>query len=312
LNELNIVTHLKQELQGEGIQLKIIPISRWKEVRDEITQVLDGLTDPGILKYIKKYFDFDIEKSFQDPRSLLILSVPTWKVRFRFNYDGKEIEAIVPSAYMDFFRVKDKVDSILERSLGASGFKFEFLSIPAKLLAVRSGLARYGRNNIAYVEDAGSFIRFMIFASDLPVEDHEWHEKRKMDRCERCDLCLDNCPTGAIDSSRFLLRAERCLTYFNEWESDIPEWVEGSWHNCLIGCLRCQEVCPANKKVSRNVIEGDTFSGEETKVLMSTSKIEDLPSDLRKKVEDSGLSALYPVLPRNIDLLLGVRSDDSD
>lgn len=312
MNELNIVDNLKQEFLREGIQFKIVPISRWKEIRDEIAQVLDGLTDPGILRYIKACFNFDIEKGLQNPRSLLILGVPSPKVRFRFNHDGKEIEAIVPHTYLDFFSSKDRIETVLERSIGASGFKFAYLRIPAKLLAVRSGLARYGRNNIAYVEDMGSLVRLMIYASNLPVEDHEWYEKREMDRCKRCDLCLDNCPTGAIDSSRFLLRAERCLTYLNEEEPEIPKWVESSWHNCLVGCMRCQEVCPANKNVAKNVIEGITFSDEETKVLMSTLKIEDLPSDLRNKIEDSGLSVLYPVLPRNISLLLCDRLDRSE
>jgi epoxyqueuosine reductase len=302
----DLAQELKEELLIEGIKSRWVPISRWKEIRDEINQVLDGLTDPGILKYIKRYYDFDIEKSLQNPRSLLILSIPNSKVRFHFNYDGKEIEAMVPSAYLNFFHVKDRIEPILERSLGASGFKFASLNIPRKLLAVRSGLARYGRNNITYVEDAGSYFQIMIYASDLPIEDHEWHEKRAMDMCEKCDLCLRNCPTGAIDESRFLLRAERCLTFFNEKDSEIPDWVESSWHNCLVGCMRCQDVCPANKKVSRNVIEGITFSGDETEILMRVTEIEDLPRALRKKVEDSDLSMLYPVLPRNIGLLLGV------
>jgi len=312
LNELNMVNNLKRELLREGIQLKIIPISRLNEIRDEINQVLDGFTDQGILNYIRKYFDFDIEKDLQNPMSLVIMGVPSTKTIFRFNHDGKEIEAIVPHTYLDFFRTKDRIESILERTLGANGIKFAYLGIPAKLLAVRSGLAKYGRNNITYMGDMGSYVRLMVFATDLPVKDHEWFEKREMDSCRKCDLCLRNCPTGAIDGSRFLLRAERCLTFFNEEESEIPEWIENSWHNCLVGCMRCQEICPANKKVTKNVIEGAVFSADETEALMSTSKIEDLPSKLRKKVEDSGLSKLYPVLPRNIGLLLGDRLGDSD
>ena len=306
LNESDNLGKLGEELLEEGIKSRWVPISRWKEIRDEINQILDGLTDPGILKYIGTCYDFDIEKNLENSRSLLILSIPKSKVRFHFNYDGEEIEAIVPIGYLNLSYVKDRIEPILERSLGANGFKFASLQIPKKLLAVKSGLARYGRNNITYVEDAGSYFQLMTYASDLPVEDHEWHEKRVMKMCEKCDLCLRNCPTGAIDGSRFLLRAERCLTYFNEEESEIPDWVESSWHNCLVGCLRCQDVCPANKKVSRNIIEGTTFSGEETEILMRVSKIEDFPQALRKKVEDSELSMLYPVLPRNLGLLLGV------
>ena len=49
------------------------------------------------------------------------------------------------------------------------------------------------------------------------------------------------------------------------------------------------------------------FSGKETETMMRVTKIEDLPEALRAKVEDSDLSALYPVLPRNLRLLLEPR-----
>jgi epoxyqueuosine reductase len=310
--ESNVVESLEKELLSEGVESKIVPISRWKDVRDEMTEVLDGFTDPGILKYIRTYFDFDIDKSLQNPGSLLIMGVPSPKFRFHFNQDGKEIEVIVPHSYLDPSRTNDRIESILERTLGAGGTQFARLRIPAKLLAVRSGLARYGRNNITYVGNMGSQVRFMIYALDLHVEYQEWHEKRKMDRCNGCDLCLDNCPTGAIDRSRFLLRAEKCLTYFNEEEDEIPEWVDSSSHNCLVGCMICQDVCPENGDVAKEIVEGATFSEEETKALLRAANIEDLPSDLRKKVEDTDLSSLYPVLPRNLGLLLGVRSSNSE
>lgn len=301
------IAKLERELQKEGIRFRIVPVSLWNEIRDEIEPVLSGL-DQGILGYIRPCFDFDIEKEVRDPKSLLIMGVPSPKLRFVLNHDGREIEVIVPPTYLDGFRVKDRIETILERSLGAAGFEFARLRIPAKLLAVRSGLARYGRNNVTYVDELGSHARLMIYATQLPVEDYQWYEKRKMDRCERCNLCLKNCPTGAIDENRFLLRAERCLTFFNEEESQIPDWVESSWHNCLVGCMICQDVCPENRDVVKEIVEGATFSEEETKALLRVAKIEDLPSELRKKVEDSDLSLLYPVLPRNLGLILGVHS----
>ncbi|MCK5093868.1 MAG: hypothetical protein KAR18_04015 [Spirochaetes bacterium] len=52
-----------------------------------------------------------------------------------------------------------------------------------------------------------------------------------------------NCPTGAIDSNRLLIYGERCLTYFNERPGVFPDWIEHSWHKCLVGCLECQRVC---------------------------------------------------------------------
>jgi epoxyqueuosine reductase len=37
-----------------------------------------------------------------------------------------------------------------------------------KRLAVRSGLARYGRNNVTYVEGMGSFLELSASLTDMP------------------------------------------------------------------------------------------------------------------------------------------------
>ena len=91
-----------------------------------------------------------------------------------------------------------------------------------------------------------------------------------MDLCQKCTACLRHCPTGAITSERFLLRAERCITFHNEEPSDVPfpAWLDASWHNCLVGCLHCQSICPENKDYLAWVGEGAKFSAEETALLV--------------------------------------------
>jgi len=294
-------------LLNSGIRSKVVPMSRLEEVNAEIMKSMSGMTDPGLIKYINACFDFASEKAIHDPGSMLIMGVPSPKTRFHLMHESLEVDAIVPPTYLDYASANVRIESVLRRTLGERHREYASLQIPAKLLAVRSGLAEYGRNNITYVGDLGSHVRLMVYASDLPCENHEWHDKRMMSRCERCEICLRNCPTGAIDKSGFLLRAERCLTFLNEEETKIPDWVDSSWHHCLVGCLRCQDICPANRKVAKDSVEGATFSDEETDMLMKASCPEDLQAGLKEKVENSGLSRLYPVLPRNIALLLNNR-----
>lgn len=305
MSDSDLIALLRQELLSEGIRSKIVPTSRFEEVKADVTKSMNGMTDPGLIKYINACFDFATEKAMQNPRSILIMGVSSPKIRFRLTHEGQEVDAIVPPTYLDHADAKARIESVFERTLGEHNRRYASLQIPVKLLAVRSGLAEYGRNNITYVGDMGSYVRLMVFASDLVCGDYEWYEKRVMVRCERCEVCSRNCPTGAIDESRFLLRAEKCMTFLNEEEAVIPEWVDASWHHCLVGCLRCQDVCPANRNVSERYVEGPLFSEEETEELMKASRPEDLEANLRRKVEDSGLSKLYPVLPRNISLLLG-------
>lgn len=69
-------------------------------------------------------------------------------------------------------------------------------------------------------------------------------------RCGRCRLCLDACPTGALDAS-FRLDATRCIaTWTIEWRGQAPadrRYQQGGW---VFGCDICQSVCPWNHKAA--------------------------------------------------------------
>jgi epoxyqueuosine reductase len=86
--------------------------------------------------------------------------------------------------------------------------------LPLKTLAVYSGLARYGRNNISYVTGFGSYLQLMGAFSDLPCESDPWCEPKTLDRCSKCIACLQHCPTGAIADDRFF-----CFTR----AADLPQ-----------------------------------------------------------------------------------------
>jgi epoxyqueuosine reductase len=178
--------------------------------------------------------------------------------------------------------------------------------LPKKLLAVRSGLATYGRNNITYVPGMGSFYRLAAFYSDLPCQKDSWREAQMMAACENCSACLRNCPTGAISADRFLLHAERCIVYHNEQPGDVPfpRWMDPSWHNCLIGCMRCQNVCPQDKELWQWVEEGAEFSEQETALLLEGGPLEQLPAATMEKLEHADLARHAGPLPRNLSVLL--------
>ncbi|MBM3156693.1 MAG: hypothetical protein FJ004_05350 [Chloroflexi bacterium] len=201
-----------------------------------------------------------------------------------------------------------KTDAIIEKTLldvlKPQRFTIKPARLPQKLLAVRSGLAQYGKNNIAYAEGMGSFHRLKVFLSDLPPVYDKWLELKSMEKCSKCSACLKKCPTSAIVPDRFLIRAERCLTFHNERVEPFPDWIKPSWHNCWIGCMVCQSVCPTNKKFYKWFVETEHFTERETDLILRGAPSSLLPKATANKLKRLDLLEDLNLLPRNLDVLL--------
>jgi epoxyqueuosine reductase len=126
-----------------------------------------------------------------------------------------------------------------------------------------------------------------------------------LEECEVCTACADYCPTGTVSTDRFLIRVEKCLTYFNESDGPFPSWIDPTWHNCIIGCMMCQEICPANRDVANWEVEGPTFSEEETNTILKGTPKDELPATVSEKLRQVDLLDGYEVLPRNLGALIG-------
>jgi epoxyqueuosine reductase len=245
------------------------------------------------------------EAEVPSPRSLIAVAVPDRPVRLRFTLDGESITTAIPPTYLHWERKDRTVEERLARALAPSGFAVIRARGPTKAMAALSTLARYGRNNLTYVDGLGSYHRPVVLVSDLPCDEVSRLEPEALPRCATCRACLTACPTGAIGSDRFLLHAERCLTYWNEKPPDVPfpDWVRPEWHTALVGCMRCQEVCPENGPFAGSSIEGPSFDEEATRTLLSGTREAELTPELRRTLAEWDLLAMLEVFPRNLGAL---------
>jgi epoxyqueuosine reductase len=195
-----------------------------------------------------------------------------------------------------------QVQDLLTQLLGEKGYNVAKTTLPLKLLSGRSGLVQYGRNNVGYVSGLGSFLQIVAYYSDMPCEEDSWQDPAMLQACENCDLCRRACPTGAIPSDRFLLRAELCITYHNEKKGDIPfpSWMDASWHNCIEGCMRCQRACPVDRQFLDWVEDEEEFSEEETAMLLEGASREKLPEETVRKLTHLDILNDIGILPRNL------------
>jgi len=291
------------KLEEKGYRAAVVPTKHVTQLESEIEERLrQREIDTQLYQRYLSGFKFDVAINLPETRSIIMTAAPQPQRKVTFDRHGQTHSVIVPPTY--YADTDDCVEGILEKTLSSNGYQLHRAALPLKLLAVRSGMASYGKNNIAYVEGLGSFIRLRAFLSDMPAGSSEWLEPRAMKGCDNCKACLKACPTGAIVSDRFLVHAERCLTFFNE-ESDVfPEWLDPAWHNSLVGCMKCQLICPVNKPSVNWVEDGEDFDEAETQLLLNGVPLDRIPAETVDKLNRCYMTEYLNLLPRNLRVLM--------
>ena len=112
--------------------------------------------------------------------------------------------------------------------------------------AVRAGIAFYGKNTMAITRRHGSWVVLGVLVTDVEIEPSP---RLELD-CGQCRLCIDACPTGALDEPG-TLDSTKCLSYWSQAPASIPEEYRAEMGGMVYGCDICQEVCPWNRGVER-------------------------------------------------------------
>jgi len=289
--------------QAKTVSIEHLPLLQ-KQIEEQRSQ---RLLDSQFFQERLGWVRFQVPESLPKAQSIIVVAVPRPQTRAVFTWNGVRRPLILPPTYTAYNAITEQVQNVLAKVLSEKGHKVTGTALPLKLLAARSGLVQYGRNNIGYASSMGSFLQLVAVYSDMPCEEDGWQEPVMLQACEKCDLCRRACPTGAIPSDRFLLRAELCISYHNEKKGDIsfPSWMDASWHNCIEGCMRCQRACPVDKQFLDWVGDEEEFSEEETALLLEGAARERLPEETVRKLTHLDILNDIGILPRNLGVFFG-------
>jgi len=280
---------------------------------EELQADIDRLENEGKISHnqvFRSYISnkqFRIPQDFSDAKSLIIIAVLMKPMLVNFHLGGKKHEILLPPAYYDDGLTEEMLrDYISKEVVKEPGHRFERARIHLKLLAVRSGLGKYGRNNLCYVEEMGSMLALYAFFTDYLCEDN-WNARTMMDSCKNCRICTSSCPNKCISEQNFVIDASRCLSLFNEIKGEFPEWIRSDAHNALMGCFRCQSCCPANREVIKLAERLEDITEEETRRILSGTPDKELLNSLSRKLKGfypTQSEEDFPVLTRNLKVLL--------
>lgn len=295
-------------LEKNGCYGSVVSIDHLDELGGEIRSLHDmGLIDDDIFNYggsERPYHTPRPPRSLSRAKSIIVVTTPQPMVRTTFHRDGRKVRLVVPPTYFDGLKVANRARNLLREAFRPKEYRFVRALLPQKLLAVRSGLALYGRNNITYIPRYGSFHRPTSFYSDYETPVDHWQEKRALPLCVKCRACMNACPTKAIQDDRFLISADKCLTYLNEKPAkvDFPRWVDSSAHNALVGCMRCQIACPYDRKLADWYEDREEFTEDETAYLLKGKFSGEKAAVMGRKLKRIGLDLTS--FPRNLEVLL--------
>jgi epoxyqueuosine reductase len=112
--------------------------------------------------------------------------------------------------------------------------------------AARSGVGFYGKNTMLITRRHGSWVVLGTLVTDVELD-----ATPPLDTdCGACRLCIDACPTGALDDPG-TLDATKCLSYWTQAPAPIPEAYREGLGAQVYGCDICQDVCPWNRGVEK-------------------------------------------------------------
>ncbi len=118
--------------------------------------------------------------------------------------------------------------------------------------AARSGVGFYGKNTMLITPRHGSWVVLGTLVTTAELEPTEPLEPG----CGSCTLCIEACPTGALDEPG-VLDATSCLSYSTQVPEPIPVSHREPLGAQVYGCDICQEACPWNRGVERRRASGE-------------------------------------------------------
>ncbi len=112
--------------------------------------------------------------------------------------------------------------------------------------AARAGVGFYGKNTMLITRRHGSWV---VLGTLITQADIDSTAPLELD-CGSCRLCIDACPTGALDDPG-TLDATKCLSYWTQAPAAIPEPYRAELGDQVYGCDICQDVCPWNRGIEK-------------------------------------------------------------
>jgi len=148
--------------------------------------------------------------------------------------------------YDAYAELRDKLDELGSRLGGDYRVLVDENQHVDREAAARAGVGFYGKNTMLITRRFGSWVVLGTLVTDRELEATPPLE---LD-CGSCTLCIEACPTGALDDPG-TLDATKCLSYWTQSPHEMPREYARELGAQVYGCDICQDVCPWNRGIEK-------------------------------------------------------------
>lgn len=233
---------------------------------EELRKILTERSDSGYLSgFEEKNIDLrvDPKKTMEEAQSIIVVGVSYYISEDKLNCEGKlnNESKLKNESEKEFYGelartawgkdyhlvLREKLD-FLAKFISDEIHDFKYKAfvdtgpLVDRYLANRAGIGWYGYNSAIINKDFGSWIFIGYMLTNLSLEKDESLDGTT---CIDCNLCIENCPTSAIEGP-YQFNANKCLSNILQQKREVSDNVKPILNKRIYGCDICQNVCPHN------------------------------------------------------------------
>lgn len=207
-----------------------------------ICRVKEEWVTQGFLRGVGRT-DFDVPKHW---KYAIVVAVPhEWDSMYANPTYGTSYDA-----YSNLRFIVGKLEVFVKRIGYSARSHFPPTSYELSMppLAIDAGLGEQGRHGVLVTPELGANTRLAAVTTDMPLEVDQPIDVGIKSFCNKCKICAEECPSGAIS---FEDRPSEVIRGFRRWRIDQEKcytawnWVASSRPS---GCRVCLAVCPYSRK----------------------------------------------------------------
>ncbi len=257
-------------------------------------------------EYLEKRRSLNIKDSFKylgnfDKYKTIItlgISYPSEELK----YKGKGYGILSRYSYnLDYHTVFKVILESITKELINEGIKchgsVDISDIDERYASYLANMGFLGKNQFLINKKYGSYLYLATILIDQEIKE----DIIELDSCGDCRICIDACPSNALDDG---FNAELCISSITQAKKEFSDEEIGYLKTMVYGCDICQKVCPKNKGINYKIHNEFEPSGIENINLVELLEMSN--NEYSNKYGDNASSWRGPlVIKRNALCLLG-------